>query len=293
MVTGTRPSGRPGASSCTARLVPQWNRRAPTSPGSARASTPAAVRFSSMVATTSAHVSARSNPSGRSTGSSVRATDRTRSHPERAHARCRCRRRGTRCGPSRTRPSGWTMRSALDPLAVGVAQLDLAPLDHRLLQLVEVRRWGRGRSPQLAGSSITAEAAASASARKVSGRACTSLRRAALASGVADDDGPATRNRVRASAAVRPAEVGAGPAEQRPPPAPPGLRVDGDAGHAQRLEVAPGGRSDTSSSLGHLGRRDPALGLQHEEGGHEAIGAHEPSVAPQTGQDVATSMKGG
>lgn len=54
------------------------------------------------------------------------------------------------------------------------------------------------------GSTTTADAAASASARNVSGSARTSLRRALLVSAVNEADAPAARNRVRASVEVNP-----------------------------------------------------------------------------------------
>jgi hypothetical protein len=72
----------------------------------------------------------------------------------------------------------------------------------------------------------------------------------------------------------QPAEVGAGPAQERPAPAPPGLGVDGDAGGRQRLEVAAGGGHRHLELGGQLGRGHPAAPLEQEEGGDEAVGAH-------------------
>ena len=106
--------------------------------------------------------------------------------------------------------------------AVGVAEAHLDAVDDGLLQLVEVRR-ARAPScrPSRPGRARSADAAASASARNVSGSAWTSLRSAALASGVAVDDGPATMNSVRASAAVSPLRsVRAPPISDHPPPLP-------------------------------------------------------------------------
>ena len=102
--------------------------------------------------------------------------------------------------------------------------------------------------PQPAGSSTMADAAFSASARNVSGSACTSLRSAAFASGVTADDGPATRNSVRASAAVSPLRsVRAPPTSDHPPPRP-GCEYTGmpaiDSASRSRRAV----RIDTSSS---------------------------------------------
>ena len=78
-----------------------------------------------------------------------------------------------------------------------------------------------------------------------------------------------------------PAEVGAGAAEQLPPAALAGLGVDGDAGDRQRLEVAAGRLDRHLQLVGQLGGRDPAPRLQHEEGGHEAIGAHASTISPE------------
>ena len=73
---------------------------------------------------------------------------------------------------------------------------------------------------QLDGSWTTAPAAASACWRKVAGSACTSLRRAALTSGVASD-GPAIKNSARASSAVSPLRsVREPPTSSHPPPRP-------------------------------------------------------------------------
>lgn len=69
-------------------------------------------------------------------------------------------------------------------------------------------------------------------------------------------------------------EVGPRAADERPPTAPPSLRVDGHAGESQSLEVATC-RGDGDLHLhGDLRRGDPSTGLQQQQGGHEAIGAH-------------------
>ena len=71
-----------------------------------------------------------------------------------------------------------------------------------------------------------------------------------------------------------PGEVGAGAAQQRPAPAPAGLGVDGHARGGQGLEVAAGGGDRHLELRGQFGRGHPRTGLQDEEGGHEAVGAH-------------------
>ena len=86
-----------------------------------------------------------------------------------------------------------------------------------------VSRWGgAGRSgaerSQPLASTTTAVWAASAWVRNDSGRARTNLRSAARSSGVADDDGPATRNNARASAAESPLRSVRPPPANRQPP---------------------------------------------------------------------------
>ena len=76
-----------------------------------------------------------------------------------------------------------------------------------------------------------------------------------------------------------PRQVGAGAAHQRPPAAPAGLRVHGDTGGRQRLQVAAGGGDGHLQLGGQLGRGHPAPGLHHEEGGDEPVGTHGPSLA--------------
>ena len=129
-----------------------------------------------------------------------------------------------------------------------------------------------------AGSSTTAPAAASACWRKVAGSACTSLRSAARTSGVAPD-GPAMRKQRPGLVGRQAAQVGAGAPDQLPPAATAGLGVDGDAGQGEALEVPAGRALADLELLGQLGGGDPALGLQDQEGGHEAVGAHVASLS--------------
>ena len=133
--------------------------------------------------------------------------------------------------------------------AVGVGQPHLDAVDDRPLQHVQVGRTGCAEvPPQPAGSSTIADAAASASARNVSGNACTSLRRAAFASGVAVDDGPAIMNSVRASAAVSPERsVRAPPSSVHPPPLP-GCEYTGMPAMARASRSRRAVLTDTSNS---------------------------------------------
>jgi hypothetical protein len=77
------------------------------------------------------------------------------------------------------------------------------------------------RSPHLLESITTALAAASASARNVSGNARTNFRNAAFASGAIAAAGPTNKNNACASAAVNPLRsVRAPPTNRHPPPRP-------------------------------------------------------------------------
>ncbi len=71
-----------------------------------------------------------------------------------------------------------------------------------------------------------------------------------------------------------PAEIGAGPAEELPAAVAPGLRVHGDPGDRQRLEVAPGRLHRHLQLLGELRCGDPSTRLEHQQRGDEAIGPH-------------------
>ena len=72
-------SNRPSASSSpNVKAVPNWARSPGIAMGSIRTVARTVVRRSSIVATTSCHVAARSKSGGRSTGSSVTSTDCTR-----------------------------------------------------------------------------------------------------------------------------------------------------------------------------------------------------------------------
>jgi hypothetical protein len=77
---------------------------------------------------------------------------------------------------------------------------------------------------------------------------------------------------------VQSTEVGAGPAEQLPAAVPARLRVDRDAGRRQCLQVAPGGGHRHLQLGRHLGSGDPAPVLHQQQGGNEAVGAHEPHL---------------
>ena len=171
--------------------------------------------------TTACHVSARSKSAGRTTGS-VGALDRAdAADPERPHP-------GVGAGdqvPHRPLVDETERVHGAHGLVARRGRRSRGAPGRRRRRPAAARRGGLGaagrRRPSAAGSSTMADAAASASARNVSGSACTSLRSAALASGVAVDDGPATRNSVRASAAVSPLRsVRAPPISDQPPPRP-------------------------------------------------------------------------
>ena len=128
--------------------------------------------------------------------------------------------------------------------------------------------------PQSAGSTTTAVDAASASGRNGSGRARTSLRNAALTSGVAADDGPATRNRARASAAVRPLRSVRAPPMSCQPPLRPGFEYTGTPAMPRASRSLRGGPLRDLELGRDLGRGDLPARLQVHEDGHEPVGAH-------------------
>ena len=206
------------------------------------------------------HVSARSKPGGRSTGSPVTSTARTRftrnvRRPVSVPA--------TRyhVAPFSTSPSGWTARSVSAQRAVGVSQANLAGRRRRRAAAASRCCGGRGapRAPHDAGSSTIGRGGAPRRRRGTS-RAAPAPACAAppWPSGVAVDDGPATRNSVRASSAVSPLRsVRAPPISDHPPPLA-GLGVDGDAGDRQRLEVAAGRLHRDLQLVGELGGGDAA-----------------------------------
>ena len=105
------------------------------------------------------------------------------------------------------------------------------------------------------------------------------MRSAALTSGVAADDGPATRNSARGLGRVQPAQIRAGAAHELPAAVATGAGVDRHAGDSERLQVPAGG------ALGHLelgrdlGRGHLAALLEQQEDGHEAVGTHDPILA--------------
>jgi hypothetical protein len=131
--------------------------------------------------------------------------------------------------------------------AAGVFEPNPSALDDGGLEQVEKRRAAPIGSPHRAGSIRVAPAAASASARKVVGSACTSLRSAVFASSDTAT-GPTRRNRACASVAVRPLRsVRAPPRSDQPPPRPgwgyTGMPADDSASSSRRAVAI-----DTSSS---------------------------------------------
>ena len=86
----------------------------------------------------------------------------------------------------------------------------------------------------------------------------------------------------------QPAEVGAGAADERPPAAAAGLRVDRDAGRGQRLQVAAGGGDRHLELVGQLGGGHPTAGLHQQEGGDESVSAHVLEFSQQSAQLVST-----
>ncbi len=72
-----------------------------------------------------------------------------------------------------------------------------------------------------------------------------------------------------------PGQVGARPADQPPSATPPALRVDGQAGGDQRLQVAPRGAFGDLQLRGELRGGHPAARLEEEQGRHQTVGSHQ------------------
>ena len=208
----------------------------------------------------------RSGRPGRSAAPSVPAIRYQMSslstRPHGSTSRCDCRARRARCRSSRTFRRRTTAACSSSTTA-----------------------GCRGHArPSRPGRSTWRSAAASASARKVWGRARTSLRSADLASAGTAAAGPASRNSACASVAGQPAEVGAGAADQLPAAAATRLRIDRDPGGRQRLEVAAGSGHRHLQLGGQLGGGHSPAGLHQQQSGDKAVGSHDIEFAKQSAQ---------
>jgi len=74
------------------------------------------------------------------------------------------------------------------------------------------------------------------------------------------------------------AQIRAGSADQRPPAAASGLRIDGNAGGRQGFQVAAGGGHRYLELVGQFRGGDPPARLHQQEGSYQPIGAHGVSV---------------
>ena len=96
-------------------------------------------------------------------------------------------------------------------------------------------------------------------------------------------------NSVRASAAVSPLRsVRAPPISDQPPPRPAceytGMPAIASASRSRRAVLI-----GDLQLVGQLGGGDATLGLEHEEGGHEAIGTHGAQSRARSGHQMTTS----
>ena len=74
------------------------------------------------------------------------------------------------------------------------------------------------------------------------------------------------------------AQVGTGTPDELPSAAAAGRRIQGDAGHGQRLQIPPGRLHRDFEFLRELGRGDLPAGLQDEQGAEETVGTHETRI---------------
>jgi hypothetical protein len=74
---------------------------------------------------------------------------------------------------------------------------------------------------------------------------------------------------------AEPAQVGPAATGEAPAPAAALLGVDGEAGHAERIEVSPGGALGHLELGRHLGGGHQPPPLEEQEDGDEAVGTHD------------------
>ena len=271
--TSTRPSGPGGP---MRMRVPSWARHQGSTAGSTHARASTGARRCSTSSVIKRHASSRSKPSGRTTGSPVGSTAVTRS----------TRKVRSPASVSATRYQTWPLAASPSGCTTRVVACARRGRRSRARPARPRRRPAARRRGGAAPAGATSDGPTRRgrrpprstrprrSSRIGSGSARTSLRRAAFTWGVADDDGPATRNRARASAAVSPLRSVRPPPASCQPPLRPWQRVHGQAGHAERFEVA-AGRALRHLELGrHLGRGHLATRLEEQENGHEPVGAH-------------------
>ena len=123
------------------------------------------------------------------------------------------------------------------------------------------------------------DAAASACARKGSGRAWTSLRSAAFTAGVDSRGRAGDQEQGAGLTGGQPGQVGAGAAHEAPAAASALHGVHGHAGHAQGVEVAAGGALGDLQLPGDLRCGHLLALLQQEEDGHQPVGSHPDNTA--------------
>lgn len=78
---------------------------------------------------------------------------------------------------------------------------------------------------------------------------------------------------------AEPTEIGPGAADELPPAAASRLRIHRDTGSGERFQIAAGRGHRHFELVGQLGRGHPAASLHEQQGGHESICAHLPSLA--------------
>ena len=215
--------------------------------------------------------------------SRIRSTRYVRSAPSTAPSRYQC---SCLC----TRPHGSTTRSVGLPVPRGVPQAHASTLHDRGLEHgQQFGALGR-RTPPLAGVDHDRLGGSGGIRSEALGQGSHELAQRRLRVGVDGCRGPHEQEQRPRLGAGEPAEIGARTAEQLPAATTTGLRIHGDAGRRQCLEVSTRGRHRDLELLGELRGGHPAARLQREEGGDEAVCAHVSDSPRKSSQRVSTSV---
>ena len=256
-------------------FVPNIMRSRPTTSVVAVPRARTGTRAASTSAVMSFHASARSKPSGRTTGAPVGSADVTRSTRNvRSPAAVSATRYQARSFVAR--PSGWTHARRRRAITRDVAERELRAVDDRVLDGLQLRGRGAGvvRSAPIGRVHDDCGGCRLGVGSERFGEGAHQLAQRGL------DLGRRGRRRARDEeqgtgfGRRQAAEIRAGAADELPAAVAARLRVHGHAGHAEGFEVSPRGALRHLELGCDLGRGDLPARLQVHEDGHEPVGAH-------------------